>query len=96
MAGVAGGLKTAPSRKQRALLVVNKAQFGTAVWLNGKKVGEHLGCFTAGRFDLTDAIHWKGDNQILIRIGAHPGALPPTVTVTASTDCLPLPAVTTS
>jgi beta-galactosidase len=69
----------APSRKLRALLIVNKAQFGTAVWLNGKKVGEHLGCFTAGRFDLTDAIHWKGDNQILIRIGAHPGALPPTV-----------------
>jgi beta-galactosidase len=69
----------APSRKQRALLVVNKAQFGTAVWLNGKKVGEHLGCFTAGHFDLTSAIHWKGDNQILIRIGAHPGALPPTV-----------------
>jgi hypothetical protein len=68
-----------PARKQRALLVVNKAQFGTAVWLNGKKVGEHLGCFTAGHFDLTSAIHWKGDNQILIRIGAHPGALPPTV-----------------
>jgi beta-galactosidase len=69
----------APARKQRALLVVNKAQFGTAVWLNGKKVGEHPGCFTAGRFDITDAIHWNDDNQILIRIGAHPGALPPTV-----------------
>ena len=70
----------APARKQRALLVVNKAQFGTAVWLNGKKVGEHPGCFTAGRFDITGAIHWNDDNQILIRIGAHPGALPPTVT----------------
>ena len=22
------------------------AQFGTAVWLNGKNMGEHLGCFT--------------------------------------------------
>jgi hypothetical protein len=69
----------APVRKQRALLVVNKAQFGTAVWLNGKKVGEHMGCFTPGRFDLTQAIHWNGENQILIRIGAHPGALPSTV-----------------
>ena len=29
-----------------------QGQFGTAVWLNGKKIGEHLGCFTAGRFDV--------------------------------------------
>jgi hypothetical protein len=69
----------APVRTERALLVVNKAQFGTAVWLNGKKVGEHMGCFTPGRFDLTQAINWNGENQILIRIGAHPGALPSTV-----------------
>lgn len=68
----------APDRRQRALLVVNKAQFGTAVWLNGRKVGEHMGCFTPGRFDLTQSIHWNGENQILIRIGAHPGALPST------------------
>lgn len=66
----------APPRKQRAVLVVNKAQFGTAVWLNGKKIGEHLGCFTPGRFDVTDALQWRGENRLLIRIGAHPGALP--------------------
>ena len=66
----------APARKQRAVLVVNKAQFGTAVWLNRKKVGEHAGCFTPGRFDLSEALHWSGENQLLIRIGAHPGALP--------------------
>ncbi len=67
----------APARKQRALLVVNRTQFGTAVWLNGKKVGEHLGCFTSGRFDLTAALDWSGENLLLIRIRAHPGALPP-------------------
>lgn len=65
-----------PDQKQRALLVVNKAQFGTVVWLNGKKIGEHLGSFTAGHFDLTDGIDWKGENRLLIRIGAHPGAVP--------------------
>ena len=65
-----------PAQMQRVRLVVNKAQFGTAVWLNGKKIGEHLGSFTEGHFDLTDAINWKGENRLLIRIGAHPGAVP--------------------
>ena len=69
-----------PGKKQRALLVINKAQFGTAVWLNGKKIGEHLGSFTAGHFDLTDAIDWKAENHLLVRIGAHPGAVPQWVT----------------
>lgn len=69
----------APAKKQVAILKVNKAQFGTAVWLNGKKVGEHLGCFTCGSFNLTEAMDWEGENQLLVRIGAHPGALPPWV-----------------
>jgi len=67
---------TPPARKERAELVVHKAQFGTAVWLNGKKIGEQLACFTAGHFDLTGAINWTGGNQLVIRIGAHPGVLP--------------------
>jgi beta-galactosidase/beta-glucuronidase len=65
-----------PERRQSALLKVNKAQFGTAVWLNGKQVGEHLGCFTAGIFNVTEAIAWGAENQLVVRIGAHPGALP--------------------
>lgn len=67
---------TVPARRQRAMLVVGKAQFGTAVWLNGEKVGEHLGCATAGIFDVTGAIAWTGENCLVIRIGAHPGSLP--------------------
>jgi hypothetical protein len=66
-----------PARKQVAVLKINKAQFGTAVWLNGKQVGEHLGCFTAGYFPVTAAIDWFGENQLVVRIGAHPAALPP-------------------
>ena len=66
----------APEHRDVVILKVNKAQFGTAVWLNGEPVGEHLGCFTAGYFDLTGAIHWDRDNQLTIRIGAHPGVLP--------------------
>ena len=75
---------TVLAKKDVAILRVNKAQFGTAVWLNGRKVGEHLGCFTRGHFDLTDAIKWEGENILLIRIGAHPGALP--TWVPAGTD----------
>ena len=64
------------TRRQRAVLVVHKAKFGTAVWLNGTSVGEHVGCATAGIFDVTEAIDWAGENCLVIRIGAHPGALP--------------------
>lgn len=67
---------TAPARREHATLVVHKAQFGTAVWLNGTKVGEHPGCFTAGRFDVTAAMNWQGENRLVVRIGAHPGAMP--------------------
>jgi beta-galactosidase len=67
---------TAPAKKQSAVLVINKVQFGTAVWLNGKKVGEHLGCFTASRFNVADVLNWNGENRLVVRIGAHPGALP--------------------
>jgi hypothetical protein len=66
----------APACREQATLVVNKAQFGTVVWLNGQKLGEHAGCFTAGRFDVTGAMNWSGDNRLVIRIGAHPGAMP--------------------
>lgn len=75
---------TVPARKQTATLRVRKAQFGTAVWLNGKKVGEYAGCFSAGIFDLTPAMRWDGENALVVRIGAHPGVLP--ATYPAGTD----------
>lgn len=59
-----------------ATLRIDKAQFGVAVWINGKLVGDHLGCFSAAVFDVTGRLKWKGDNEIVIRIGAHPAALP--------------------
>ncbi|MBI5282860.1 MAG: hypothetical protein HY858_14340 [Candidatus Solibacter usitatus] len=66
----------AGARRPVAMLRVAKAQFGTAVWLNGQKVGEHLGCFSAGYFDVAGAMKWDGDNDLVIRIGAHPAAVP--------------------
>lgn len=64
------------AQKRVAILRINKAQFGTAVWLNGQKIGEHPGCFSAAYFDVTNALKWSGENRLLIRIGAHPGVLP--------------------
>ncbi len=67
---------TPPARREVALLRIGKAQFGTKVWLNGKDVGEHLGCWTSSAYNLTDAINWSGENTLLVRIGAHPAVLP--------------------
>lgn len=66
----------APGMREVALLRIDKAQFGTAVFLNGKPVGEHLSCWTAETYNLTDAIDWSGENELLVRIGAHPAVLP--------------------
>jgi len=61
-----------------ATLRINKAQFGAAVWLNGQKVGEHLPCFTAAIFDVSGKVR-QGSNELVVRVGAHPGVLPSTV-----------------
>ena len=65
-----------PAKKEVAILKINKAQFGTVIWLNGKKIGEHYSCFTAGYFDLTKVLNWEGENRLLVRIGAHPDVVP--------------------
>ncbi len=66
----------APSARSVALLKINKAQFGTAVWMNGQKLGEYSGCFSAGYFHLEQAIRWDAENTLVVRIGAHPAVLP--------------------
>ncbi len=68
----------APKQTALAILKVNKAQFGTAVWLNGQKIGEYAGCFTASYFHLQKAIKWGSENVLVVRIGAHPAVLPDT------------------
>jgi hypothetical protein len=65
-----------PAKREVALLKIGKSQFGTKVWLNGREVGEHLSCWTAGYFNLTEAMNWSGENQLVVRIGAHPAVLP--------------------
>jgi hypothetical protein len=64
--------------KSVAILRINKAQFGAAVWLNGARIGDHLPCFTAAVLDVSKAIR-RGTNELIVRVGAHPGVLPATV-----------------
>jgi beta-galactosidase/beta-glucuronidase len=67
-----------PELRAVARLRINKAQFGTAVWLNGTMVGEHLPCFTSATLDISRVLR-KGQNELIVRVGAHPGVLPPNV-----------------
>jgi hypothetical protein len=69
---------TIPALRSVAILRINKAQFGAAVWLNGEKIGEHLPCFSAAVFDVTGAVR-QGANELVVRVGAHPGVLPKNV-----------------
>ncbi len=66
----------APARRERATLQVDKAQFGSEVWVNGRHVGGHVGCSTSASYNVTSALHWSKRNEVVIRIGAHPGVLP--------------------
>ena len=73
----------APSARAVAMLEIKKAQFGTAVWLNGRRLtpendawhGEYPGCFTASFWDVSRAVRWNAENTLLVRIGAHPAVL---------------------
>src|SRR2546429_135999 len=67
-----------PVLRSVAILGINKAQFGAAVWLNGVKIGDHLPCFTAAIFDVSQAVR-RGSNELIVRVGAHPGVLPASV-----------------
>ncbi|HEU5078794.1 MAG TPA: glycoside hydrolase family 2 TIM barrel-domain containing protein [Opitutaceae bacterium] len=61
-----------------AVLKIGKAMFGARVILNDKIVGDHQPSFTPGYFDVRAALT-KGENELLVRIGADRDALPPGV-----------------
>ncbi len=64
-----------------ARLKVNKARYGTKVFLNGQSVGEHGPNWTPGWFDVKP--HLRGDgqpNELLIRVGASLAQVAPHLT----------------
>jgi uncharacterized protein CbrC (UPF0167 family) len=61
-----------------ATLKIHKAAFGTRVYLNGQLIGDHVGCFTPGLFEVGRLL--KGDgktNELVIRVGAWRDAVGP-------------------
>ena len=61
-----------------AQLKIHKAAFGTRVYLNGRLVGDHVGSFTPGLFDVRPHLK-SGANELVVRVGASRLALPKTV-----------------
>jgi len=66
----------APTKHEYADLIVLKARYGSKVWVNGIAVGSNDSCFTSARYNVSDIIKWDEDNEIIIRIGAHPEVIP--------------------
>ncbi len=64
-----------------ALLKVNKARYGTKVFVNGAPVGEHAPNFTPGWFDVRAMLKGGGaENEVVIRVGASLAQVPPHLT----------------
>jgi len=60
-----------------AYLKINKAKFGTKVYLNGAEVRVHLPSFTPGFFDVRDFLKGNGkENELIVRLGANRESLP--------------------
>jgi beta-galactosidase len=60
-----------------AILKIHKAKFGTAVWLNGHALGEHLPNFTPSYWDLRPHLKAGAENELIVRVGADRESLPP-------------------
>jgi beta-glucuronidase len=51
----------------RVFVYFGAAHYQSRVWLNGKKLGEHTGGFTAFNFEVTDALN-DGDNSLVVEV----------------------------
>jgi beta-galactosidase len=63
-------------RREIALLVIEQAMYGTAVWVNGRFAGEDIACYTSQEYDITQFLEFGVPNVLLVRVGAR-ATLPP-------------------
>ena len=52
---------------KRAILYFGAVNYDAKVYVNGKKMGEHQGGFTAFNFDVTDVLN-DGDNFVIVKV----------------------------
>ncbi|MFH1537528.1 MAG: glycoside hydrolase family 2 TIM barrel-domain containing protein [bacterium] len=52
----------------RLMLHFEGVLFGAEVWLNGERLGEHVGGFTGFEFDATDAVRPGGENILAVKV----------------------------
>jgi beta-galactosidase len=58
----------APKAGARHWLEFGAASLVADVWLNGERLGQHRGAFTAFRFDVTDRLRKQGRNVLVVRV----------------------------
>jgi beta-galactosidase len=61
------------------LLKINKACFGTKLFINGKEVGYNPYCFTPSYFNIHDFVKAGEKNEIVVRLGAWRDNLPDSI-----------------
>jgi hypothetical protein len=55
-------------RGQRIRLHFGAVDWRCRVWVNGREVGQHQGGYDAFTFDITDELHWKGAEEIVVGV----------------------------
>ena len=55
-------------RGKRVLLHFGAVDWKAEVWVNGKRLGEHTGGYTAFSFDITDALKRSGKQTVRVRV----------------------------
>lgn len=65
-------------KDKRQYLYFEAVNQDATVYLNGKKVGEHNGGYSAFSFDITSFINWDAANQLVVRVSnkKHPHWVP--------------------
>ncbi|SDR67836.1 glycoside hydrolase family 2 TIM barrel-domain containing protein [Opitutus sp. GAS368] len=62
---------------RRVYIQFDGASRVATVYLNGKKIGTHAGCFARFRFDLTEALKFDGENLLAVEVNNADDGLAP-------------------
>ncbi|MEW6509816.1 MAG: glycoside hydrolase family 2 TIM barrel-domain containing protein [Bacteroidota bacterium] len=62
--------------RETALLRLEQAMYGTAVYLNGTRIGSDIACYTSQEYDVRRQIRYAEENELLVRVGQRK-TLPP-------------------